>query len=427
MVGEMKPKDTVLWAEPEVDIERLEHDIHVDVAVVGGGMAGLSAAQAFAQRGKKVAVLEKTVCGGGASGKSAGFITPNAELSFTQFTQRYGFNAAIDIWQLITQGVESIHSNIKTYHLACDYIDEDGLFAATRQKHFHEMVQEYELLVKAGYQTVLYDAQTIQKVLNSKFYFGGMLYENSFGINGYRYCQEMKKQLKSLGVLIFEDSEVVAIDDHTLRTAFAQVTADNIIVCVDRFLPDLSPVGDQVYHVQSFVLASHPLTEQQKAAIFPEKSVMVSDTHLVYNYFRMTSDNRLILGGSDLLSLFASEKHDYGRITSKLSSYFTTMFPGVDITFEYQWPGLIGLSKDTAPIIGPDAAYPHIYYISCVAGLAIAAAMGRYSAQHFLDGRRDMDQYFSYQRSFPIDGLAQKILGKPLSFALSNAIKTSSF
>jgi glycine/D-amino acid oxidase-like deaminating enzyme len=88
---------------------------------------------------------------------------------------------------------------------------------------------------------------------------------------------------------------------------------------------------------------------------------------------------------------------------------------------------LIGLSKDTAPIIGADALYPHIYYVSCVAGLAIASAMGRYSAQHYLEGRRDMDRYFSYKRSFLIDGIAQKVLGKPLSFALNNAIKTSSF
>ena len=82
-------------------VKPLLKDTHTQVVIVGGGMAGLSAAQSFAALGKKVVLLEQYYCGAGASGKSSGFITPNAELSLHDFDLRYGKDAAKRIWDLI--------------------------------------------------------------------------------------------------------------------------------------------------------------------------------------------------------------------------------------------------------------------------------------------------------------------------------------
>lgn len=95
-------------------------------------------------------------------------------------------------------------------------------------------------------------------------------------------------------------------------------------------------------------------------------------------------------------------------------------FPQIDIQFEYQWPGLIGVSKDVGPIAGPDTKYPHIYYIAASAGLPVATALAQYSAQHILHGRKDLDASFSPYRKFFIPTIIQKIIGKKLSFAISN-------
>jgi glycine/D-amino acid oxidase-like deaminating enzyme len=94
----------------------------------------------------------------------------------------------------------------------------------------------------------------------------------------------------------------------------------------------------------------------------------------------------------------------------------------LELQFEQFWPGLIGLSKDIAPIAGRDKKYPSIYYIAAAAGLPIAAALGNYCADHIVDNRDDLKDYFSPYRKFPIGGFMQRIIGTKLSFALSNLI-----
>ena len=365
-----------------------------------------------------------TLCGSGATGKSAGFITPNAELSFTDFSKRYSPEIAHSIWDFITSGVNDIRNNIQQYGFVCDYAVQDTLMVATTRKAFKEFEVEYNNLAKFGYKTSLYQKDEVRKYINSDRYVGGITYEDTFGINAYLYCQEMKRHLKNQGVFVFENTTVTAIDGHTVITPHAQITADMIIVCTDRFMPELGLLKQDLYHAQTFLMVSEELTDAQMRDIFPEKNLLVWDSELVYNYFRVTADKRLLLGGGSVATTYSmNAEHDSKRIFDKLTSYFKVQFPQSTIQFKQMWPGLIGISKDIAPIAGRDKETPFLYYISAAAGLPIAAALGRYSAESLLEGRTDFDNYFSPYRSFSLGGFAQLILGTKLSFALCNSLK----
>lgn len=417
-----EPNQNVMWYLNSDPILLCNQDMHVDVAIVGGGMAGLCAAQAFVAKGKKVALFEKSFCGSGASGKSSGFITSNSELSLTDFAKKYNPDAARQIWKFINGGVELIRQNIEQYGVNCGYVTADSLLAAVSSSDFKSLQNEYANLDKLGFQSILYDASTIRQHVDTQKFYGGVVYENTFGINAYEYCRNFAQYLKTLGVLIYEETAVTKIDDHTLTTAQAKITADYIVICVDRALPDLGFLYDDVYQVQNFVVASKPLTDEQVHTIFPQSNLMVWDSNLLYNYFRLTADRRIVLGGSDLLRTYVSKTScNYAPMVQKLTAYFKNLFPKLDLEFQYQWAGLIGISKDIVPIAGMDKDFKHIFYITAVAGLPIAAACGAYSAACLLDGRCDMDPYFSPYRSYLIQGFAQKILGKKLSFAISNA------
>src|SRR5579862_6580521 len=95
------PQDQVFWYLKRNAIPACHESVTADVAIIGGGMAGLAAAQAFQKKGKKVVLLEQYYCGSGATGKSSGFITPNAELSFTDFAKQYNPEIAHTIWDFI--------------------------------------------------------------------------------------------------------------------------------------------------------------------------------------------------------------------------------------------------------------------------------------------------------------------------------------
>lgn len=415
--------DTVFWQIDRRDVVRCKEDMKVDIVVVGGGIAGLSAAQEAVGRGKKVALFEQYYCGSGATGKSSGFVTSNAELSFIDFSKRYNPQIAHDIWNLISRGVSDIRENIKKYKFDCDYLQENTLVLATNFQDLKKLQEEGAALEKIGYHADVYDQGSIKDLVGSANYFGGVLYKDTFAMNPFSYCQELKKELQRQGCLIFEETPVLKIDTNIVVTAEAKIEAQDIIVCVDRFLPELGILSQEIYHAQTFVMVSTPLNEKQIRQVFPEKPYMVWDTELIYNYFRLTKDKRLVLGGGDLFSTYLKEKHNYRPIVKKLVNYFERMFPGNGIQFEYMWPGLIGLSKDIGPIAGRDKDNKHVYYVAATAGLSIAATLGRYAVEHLFDNRTDFDSVFDPYRKFPIGGFVQKILGTRLSFALSNVIK----
>ena len=418
------PQDHVAWQINRKANVTCRQNLTTDVVIIGGGMAGLAAAQAFCNKGKKVVVLEQYYCGSGATGKSSGFVTPNAELSFTDFSKQYNPQTAHQIWDFITSGVEDIRSNILQNNFNCDYALQDTLMVANSKSDLKKLTLEYENLAKFNYKTALYNQDSLRHYIASNSYVGAVGYQETFGINGYLYCQEMKDYLQKLGVVIFEETLVTNILDHVVVTTHAKITADLIVVCTDRFMPELGLLKQQVFHAQTFLMRSEQLMPEQVRAIFPKDNFLVWDSELVYNYFRITPDNRLLLGGGSVLNSYASKPtHDSRYMFKKLTRYFAANFPGLKIEFKQMWPGMMGLSKDIAPIAGRDKDRPFLYYISASAGLPIAAALGRYSAENLIENKQDLDEYFSPYRSFVIQGVAQRILGNKLTFALCNVIK----
>jgi len=419
------PQDQVYWYLKKQTVEPLRKDIKADVVIIGGGMAGLQSAYAFSKSGLSVVLLEKSFCGAGASGKSSGFITPDSELSLYDLKKIYGEPAAQTLWQFVTSGVELIRTQIQDYKLTCDYAVQDTLVVANTQDAFQDDIKkEFEERSRLGYTGQLYTKSELGAILGSDQYEGGVSYPGTFGIQAFEFCQQISTILRDRGVQIYEESPALSVHDHTVKTPHGQVSADRIIICMDKFAPDLDLLTSQVYHAQTFLMLSEPLTQKQIEQIFPERQFMVWDTDLIYQYYRVNPDNRLMLGGASLWYTYArKESHNNSHMANSLITYFKRKFPQVSLNFEYIWPGLIGLSKDIMPIAGPDKNLKHIYYIAASAGLPWAAALGAYSFDRVIHNRTDLDSYFDPYRTFPIGSFAQKILGTQLSFALSNGLR----
>jgi gamma-glutamylputrescine oxidase len=106
----------------------LDENIEADVLIIGGGAAGLAAALRLMKTGLKVVLLERNICGGGSTGKSAGFLTPDSELESAQLLRRFGPDGARDLWDAATRGVEIMTSVIKQYDIKCDLLKQDSMF-----------------------------------------------------------------------------------------------------------------------------------------------------------------------------------------------------------------------------------------------------------------------------------------------------------
>lgn len=422
------PQDQVFWYLNKRTAPPLTHNITTDVVVIGGGMAGLSAAQSFAKKGLRVVLIEKNYCGSGATGKSSGFITPNSELGLNDIIHKYGAQQAQQIWKFITTGSKLIQQNILNYNINCDYQIQDTVVIANTMRAFtNELTTEYIAREQLGYTSTLYSEKTYQQIIASHFYKGALAYGDSFAIQAYRYCIGMQQILQEMGVQIFEETPAIALQDHIVTTPNATIRAEHIIVCTDHFTDAFASFKHKVYHAQTFIMLSAPLSDTQIKNIFPHHPCMVWDTELIYNYYRLTGDNRLILGGASLLDTYATQEHVHNtRVMQKLTHYFNQQFPTVRPQFEYMWPGLIGISKDLFPIAGHDQQMNSVYYITAATGLPWAAALGNYSAERIVENNTTLDEFLSPYRSFLFGDITQQLLGTRLTFALSNFLTTNS-
>lgn len=417
------PQDTVFWYLNGKPSQRLSGTIKKQVLIIGGGMAGLSAAQQFAKKNYSVVLLEQYFCGGGASGKSSGFITPDSEINLTHFKRWYGTENARKVWEFGTGGVRFIQQNIQDYSLKCDYQKQDTLVVASNNTDFKKVLEEYESRRFFNYESTLYTKDEMNSVLIGQDYGGAVRYPDTFGIKSFAYCQEMKRILQEMGVEIFEETPVVAVTSHGAQTTYGQVDAEIIVVCADRFALQLGILKKDVYHAQTFLMISAPLTNQQVKSIFPDEPLMVWDTDLIYTYFRLTGDNRLMVGGGSIFSTYDSkENHNMDFIVKKLTGYIKVRFPQVSLVFEYMWPGLIGISKDIVPIADFVPGSSSVYCVSAAAGLPWAAALGRYSADRIIDNNTEFDSYFSLARTSGFNNTLQSFVGTKITFAVSNFI-----
>lgn len=401
---------------------KLVKDITVDVVVVGGGIAGLSCAQKLIGSGMSVALIEKDFCGSGASGKSSGFITPDSEIELSSLVSKYGPLKAKKIWEFAISGVDLIRNNIHKYNISCDYENQDSLFISNTALKVKYPKEEYEARKSLGYESSFYESE-VESIVGSKKYSGGVKYPDTFGINSYLYCQELRNIDEKLGVHVYENTEVVKILENGVQTKNGFVSAKHVVVCADRFIPDFGVLEKEIYHVQTFLGISNPLSEEDVKKIFPKEKVMVWDTDLVYNYFRITGDNRLLLGGGDVLYTYAhNTTNNTKRFKRRLSKYFKNKFPNINFELEYVWPGMLGVSKDLLPIVGFDDKMKNVWYVGAATGLPWASALGVYSAEKIINGRSEFDLDFSWKRKFMINSKVQTLLTTPMTYAISHGI-----
>lgn len=166
----------------------LAADVKADVVVVGAGMAGLSAALRLSESGRAVVLIDRNICGGSTSGKSAGFLTPDSELELSQILRRFGVEGARHLWDVPVQGIALITSTVREHAIACDLQRQDSLFLANDRSGIADVREEVEARQRLGYPVTEYTAAQVAKVIGSDRFYAGVRYSETYGIDALRYC-----------------------------------------------------------------------------------------------------------------------------------------------------------------------------------------------------------------------------------------------
>jgi len=402
--------------------------IKCDVLIVGGGFSGVSAAAEFLRKGLSVVLIEKNIVGGSSSGRSAGFLTPDSELELHQLVRRYGTKAAAEIWDAPVSGIDRLVSNIRKNDIQCGLIRQDSLFLGLGTGGQEAVASELECRQSVGFtDQQTYDATQLKAVIGAQGYTAGIRYGGTYGVNPLMCLQSFKDLLIDGGMQVFESTAMDRLEDHTVYTHAGSVTADSIIIAVDKLSNTINPLADEVFHAQTFLSVTEPLSDRELHTLFPSGEQMQCwDSKLVYSYFRLTGDNRLLLGGGTPVTTFLKDAYNNPGIIRRVIKDFRSHFPQLtDLSFIQYWPGQIDVTRDLLPVIARPPGHEHVRFILGCVGIPWATFCGSFAARNVL-GEADEDyrkyfNYFSNERAFGLPSSLGKVIGKPLLFSMANS------
>jgi gamma-glutamylputrescine oxidase len=325
------------------------------------------------------------------------------------------------------RGIDRIVHSIKKNGIQCGLQEQDSLFLGIGMGGKEDVESELECRRELGFtDQQVYDENGLKSIIGAEKYTAGIRYSGTYGINPLLCLQGFRDLFIDNGMQVFESTEMERLEDHTVYTHGGSITADRIIIAVDKITDSISPLAKEMFHAQTFMSVSVPLTDKELALLFPSgRQMQCWDSKMEYSYYRLTGDNRLLLRGGTALTTFLKSAYNNPGIIRRVIKQFREHFPFLkDLPFIQFWPGLIDTTRDLLPIIVKPPAQPHLQFILGIVGLSWAAFAGGFAARNILgDGDDDYKKYYPYfsnRLHFALPSRLASLIGKPALFSLSN-------
>ena len=327
----------------------LQGATRADVAIVGAGYAGLSAALTLREAGFDVVLLEANRVGAGASGRNGGQVGPGQRVDQMALEGMVGRDTAKALWQVGLDALAEVHARLDRHGIDAEWTPGNieaahrPRYAAEFQAYVDHMARHYDHPV-----TYLDRAETRARI-DSPGYHCGIFDPTAGHLHPLKYALGLARAAAQAGVRIHETTRVQAITEGSpVRLTCdggAQVQADHVLVCANGYLGDLLPdASARTMPINNFIAATEPLSEAAAKALIRDDTA-VADTRFVINYFRLSRDRRLLFGGGESYGWrFPSD------IKSKVRKPMLEVFPQLkDTRIDYAWGGTLGITFTRLP------------------------------------------------------------------------------
>ncbi|KSW25230.1 MULTISPECIES: FAD-binding oxidoreductase [unclassified Pseudomonas] len=344
-----------------------------DVCIIGGGFSGLNTAIELAERGFSVVLLEARKIGWGASGRNGGQLIRGVGHGVEQFEPVIGKDGVRQLKLMGLEAVQIVRQRVEKYGIDCDltwgYCD-----LANKASDVEGFREDYEELKSLGYthELRLVPQEEMRSIVGADCYVGGMVDMGSGHLHPLNLALGEAAAAQSLGVRLFEDSQVTHIDygaEVRVRTAKGSVRAKTLVVGCNAYQNGLNHYLDgKVLPAGSYVIATEPLPADLAHELLPQ-NMAVCDQRVALDYYRLSADNRLLFGGAC---------HYSGRDPADIAAYMRPkmlkVFPHLaDVRIDYQWGGMIGIGANRLPQIGRLPGQPNVYFAQAYSGHGVNA------------------------------------------------------
>jgi gamma-glutamylputrescine oxidase len=347
-------------------------DVSADVCVVGGGFAGTSAALHLAERGARVHLVEAQRIGWGSSGRNGGQIHSGFRLDQTDLESRLGKPMARELWDMSEEAKADIAARVAHHRIPCD-LKRGLITAAWKRSHANELA-EYANHLRTNYAYTAARALSRDEIfamIGSSRYYGGMIDQGAGHFHPLNYVLGLATAAEEAGAVLYETTSAIELE-HGLRpkvrTRRGTITCNAIILAGDAYLGDLVPeLVRQVFPISVFMIATERLAQEEARSLIRD-DVCVADTKFVVDYYRLSSDRRLLFGGGEVY--WPNPKANGIKVVRPA---MLRVFPTLSSKkIDYVWGGIVGITRNRMVHVGRIA--PNIYFAQGFSGQGVALA-----------------------------------------------------
>jgi glycine/D-amino acid oxidase-like deaminating enzyme len=347
-----------------------------DVAVIGAGFTGLSAARTLAQRGATVAVLEAETVGWGASSRNGGMVLTGLKLGVNKLISMYGRERTQRMYAASLASMDCVERLVREENIDCTFSRCGHLEVACKQKHFDDYARQVEVIAREfNHRLRVVPRSELQSEIGSTIYYGGMVDEVSAGLNPVRYVAGLARAAVKAGAVISEGTRVEKIERRgaqgwQLITSRGNLQARDVFVGTSGYTGAATPaLRKKIIPIGSYIITTEVLPETLARELSPRNRMIYDSKNYLY-YYRLTPDNRMLFGGR---AAFFPETVDSIRKSAEILRLgMIDVYPQLrDVRVEYVWGGTLDFAFDIMPHAGQ---MDGIYYAVGYAGHGVAMA-----------------------------------------------------
>ncbi|MEU6411283.1 FAD-dependent oxidoreductase [Microbispora sp. NPDC046933] len=339
----------------------LDRSVDVDVCVVGGGYTGLWTAYYLkkADPGLRIAVLERSFAGYGASGRNGGWITAALAGSRRRFAATHGRRAVLDLQQAMNDSVDEIIAVAAAEGIEADIVKNGMLRVAHAPAQLPRLRQQVVTAQAWDDDVVLLDAEETVARIGVAGALGASYTPHCARVQPAKLVQGLARAVERLGVEIYESTPVTGIAPHTAETPYGTVRARFVIRATEGFTAGLPGERRTWLPMNSSLIVTEPLGERFWAQIGWTGRELLGDVSHAYIYAQRTADDRIAIGGRGWPYRFGSRTDNDGRTRAatvrQLRDALVRLFPSTaDAAIAHAWSGVLGVPRDWCSTAGLD-------------------------------------------------------------------------
>jgi glycine/D-amino acid oxidase-like deaminating enzyme len=378
----MNIRETNYWLETVCDPVQGSREAlpeTVDVAVIGAGFCGLSAARALAKRGLLVAVLEAETLGWGASSRNGGMVLTGMKLPVPALIARYGRVAVKRMYAASLESVDLVEQIVKDEHIDCAFSRCGHLEVACKASHFAAYAESASGIHREfGHQLRIIPKSDLHQEIGSDIYFGGMVDETSAGLNPAQYVAGLAKAAQRAGVQLHDHTRVLGVKPETnnanrrfrVTTPRGALLAREVLLASGAYTTTATPaLRKKVIPIGSYIIATEVLEANLARELSPRHRMIYDSKHFLH-YYRLTSDNRMLFGGR--AAFFPESRSTIRESAQLLRQGMIEVYPQLRETrVEFAWGGTLDFTFDVMPHSG---TINGMHFAVGFAGHGVAAA-----------------------------------------------------